>query len=80
MLTENNILAALQDAARTALYEAADAQIEKCRNLFEDEMAKAKREIVGRMVNQIQVVAMNCPIKGEYVIQIRLNGGTDNGR
>ena len=75
MLTEKNILVALQEAARTALYEAADVEIKKCMDRFENEMLQAKREIVGRMVNQIQVIAMNSPANGEYVIQIRLNGG-----
>lgn len=76
----DNIMLVLQEAVRTALNEAANEKIKEHREQFEREMVTAKREIVGRLVNQIQIMASQSPLNSEYVIQIRLNGGAENGR
>jgi len=75
MASENDILIALQESVRTALYAAANKEIEKCRTRFENEMTRMKREIVCEMVNQIQITASHGMPGGEYIIQIRLNAG-----
>ena len=75
MLSEKNLLVAMEEAARAALSEAADDEMEKCRIRFEEDMANHKREIVSRMVNQIQVIAHHNPGCTGIVIQINLNGG-----
>lgn len=72
---ETDILLAIREAVRTALDAAADEEIEKCREHFENEMGRMKCQIVGEMVNQIQIMASHNLPSGEYVIQIRLNGG-----
>ena len=74
-MDESKVLAAMKEAVRTAICEAANEEIKKQQHRFECEMGKVKREVVGKLVNQIQIVACNNPINGEYVIQIRLNGG-----
>ena len=71
----NDILIALQDAVRVALCEAANDEIKKQRERFEREMATAKRQVVAKIVNQIQITTEHQQPSGEYVIQIHLNGG-----
>lgn len=80
MASENDILIVLQEAVRTALYEAANEEIKKLRERFENEMQRTKREMVGKIVNQIQIAASYNLPNGEYVIQIRLNGGNKDGK
>lgn len=76
-MADREILFALQDAVRKALCEAANDEIKKLRERFEREMATKKREMVCKIVNEIQIAADHNLPSGEYVIQIRLNGGKD---
>ena len=76
-MADNEILFALQDAVRKALCEAANDEINKLRERFERDMATKKREMVCKIVNEIQITAAHNLPGGEYVIQIRLNGGKD---
>lgn len=71
----NEFMLLLQDAVRTALNEVANEEIEKLRDQFENEMAKAKRNIVGELVNQIQISASHDTLDNRYVIQFVINGG-----
>lgn len=80
MASESDIIVAMQEATRVALCEAANKEIEKQRQRFEAEMTTAKRKIVCEIVNQIQIAAKHNLPTGEYVIQIRLNGGTHDGK
>lgn len=76
---ENEILLAMREAIRRAVSEAANEEIKKQCHRFECEMGKVKSEMVGKLVNQIQIEAVRSPFAGEYIIQIRLNGGERNG-
>lgn len=78
-MADVEILIALQEAVRKALCEAANEEIEKLRHKFECEMGKVKREMIGKIVNQIQITAEHNLPSGEYVIQLRLNGGKSDG-
>jgi TRAP-type C4-dicarboxylate transport system substrate-binding protein len=78
-MANENVLAVLQEAVRSAIYEAANEEIKKHKEQFEQEMQKTKRELVSRIVNTIQISAQHDLPKGEYVIQIRLNGGAQDG-
>lgn len=80
MASERDIIIALQDALRVALCEAANEEIKKARERFECNMGQIKREMVGKIVNQIQITAHHNLPSGEYVIQLRLNGGKQDGR
>ena len=80
MASERDILISMQEAVRKALCEAANEEIAKLRTRFECEMGKVKREMVAHIVNQIQITASHDLPSGEYVIQLRLNGGTKNGK
>ena len=75
MANERDIIIALQDALRVAICEAANEEIKKARERFECNMGQIKREMVGKIVNQIQITASHNLPSGEYVIQLRLNGG-----
>ena len=79
MENESEILLVLKEAVQTALYEAANEEIKKHREQFERAMLRAKREMVAKIVNHIQVSASHDIPSGEYVIQIRLNGGKQDG-
>lgn len=74
----DNIFLILESAVETALNEAAIKVTKKLRERFEHEMIQAKREIIGKLVEHIQISATQDMPLGEYVIQIRLNGGADN--
>ena len=51
-MANENVLVVLQEAVRSAIYEAANEEIKKHREQFEQEMQKTKRELVSRMTNQ----------------------------
>lgn len=73
-MANENVLAVLQEAVRSAILEAANEEIKKHKERFELEMQTLKREMVNEIVNTIQIQATQ-NLTGEYVIQIRLNGG-----
>lgn len=77
-MANDDVLLMMKEAVRTALYEAANEEIKRLRDRFENEMTKTKREMVGKIVNQIQISANNLP-SGEYVIQLRFAGGVADG-
>lgn len=74
-MSETDILIAIQEAVRKALCEAANAEIEKLRHKFECEMGKVKSEMVGKLVNQIEIATRHEPFTDRVVIQINLKGG-----
>ena len=74
-MANENVLAILQEAVRSAIYEAANEEIKKHKEQFEHEMQTIKRKVVNEIVNTIQIDATQNLPGGEYVIQIRLNGG-----
>lgn len=74
-MANENVLCVLQEAVRSAILEAANEEIRKCEVQFEIAMQRARRGIVNRLVNEIQITASQNLPGGEYVIQIRLNGG-----
>lgn len=78
-MANENVLAVLQEAVRSAIYEAANEEIKKHKEQFELEMQTLKREMVNKIVNTIQIQAMYDLPGSEYVIQIRLNGGKEDG-
>jgi len=75
-MADADVLIALQDAVRRAIAEAANAEIEKQKHRFVCEMGKVKCEMVGKIVNQIQLVARRDFEGGEYIIQIHF-GNSD---
>jgi len=66
----DDILLAMQEAVRKSLAEAANAEIEKQKHRFECEMGKVKSELIGKLVNNIQIQArQHCPAE---IIRFRL--------
>ena len=78
-MANENVLCVLQEAVRSALYEAANEEIKKHKEMFEMEMQNVKREMVNKICNQIQITASQNMPYGDYIIQIRLNGGKNDG-
>jgi Zn finger protein HypA/HybF involved in hydrogenase expression len=70
----DDILIAMQEAVRKSLAEAANAEIEKQKHRFKCEMGEVKSELIGEMINNIQIRARQELPNGEYVIQIVLRG------
>jgi tartrate dehydratase alpha subunit/fumarate hydratase class I-like protein len=73
------VIAVLEEAVRSALYEAANERIKDHKRMFEIEMSEVRRKLVNDIVNTIQIQAAENLPTGEYVIQIKLNGGNHNG-
>ena len=74
-MDDANIILAMQEAVRKSIAEAANAEIEKQKHRFECEMGNVKSELIGKLVNNIQIAAKHQMPDGNYVIQIVLKGG-----
>ena len=74
-MNENDIFISMRDAVRKALAESADEEIEKLKHKFESELGKTKNELVGKILNEIEIRASNELPDGKYVIQINLRKG-----
>ena len=79
LIVTDNVFLILESAVETALNEAATKVTKELRERFEHEMIQAKREVISKLVEHIQISATQDMPSGEYVIQIRLNGGAGNG-
>ena len=73
-MKETDILLAVQAAVRKALVEAANEEIEKQKLKFECEMGKVKGEMIGKLINGIQIRATNDLPGARPVIQIIVGG------
>jgi len=76
-MNEDNVIVILQEAVRSAILEAATTEMNKHKAQFEFEMQKVKREVVNKLTNSVQIAASRDLPSGEYVIQIRINGGNE---
>lgn len=72
MASETDILSTVQEAVRIALCEAANAEIEKLRHKFECEMGKVKSEMIGNIVNHIDIAIKHDATNGDCIIQINI--------
>lgn len=72
-MADTDVLVALQEAVRNALGEAANAEIEKLKHRFECEMGKVKSEMIGKIVNQIEIASRQDPTSDRITVQINLN-------
>jgi hypothetical protein len=73
MASENDILIAMQEAVRKALSEAANEEIEKLMHKFECRMGEIKRDMVGKIINQIDIVTSHDPSCNGYTVQVHIN-------
>ena len=74
MMGNTDILLSVQEAVRKSLVEAANIEIEKQKHRFECEMGKVKSELIGKLVNNIQITAKHELNDSNCVIQIVLRG------
>lgn len=74
-MSETDILIAMQNAVRKALATSANEEIEKQKHKFECEMGKMKNELIGKLINEIEIVAKHELTDDRYVIQIVLRKG-----
>ena len=72
MAETNDIIIALQEAVRKAISEAANEEIEKQKHRLECKLGEVKREMVGKLVEQIQYAVNYDQIRGEYIIQVNI--------
>ena len=73
-MADTDIILAMQEAMRKALAETANAEIEKQKHRFECKMGEVKNEMIGRLVNHIQIAAKREMPNGDYIIQIVIRG------
>ena len=75
MTNETDILIAVQEAVRKALVTSANKEIEKQKHKFESEMGKLKNELIGKLLNEIEICAKHDLPNDRYVIQIVIRKG-----
>lgn len=69
-MNDSDILIKIQEAVRQALNAEADKEIEKLKHKFECDMGKVKNEIVGNLVNAIDITTRKDDFNDNVVIQI----------
>lgn len=74
----NDIIIAMQEAARKAIATEANKEVEKQLHKFECKMGEIKNKCIGELVNSVRIAATHSLIEGKYTIQIVINGGADN--
>lgn len=72
MAEQNDVIIAMQGAIRKALCEAANEEIERLKHRFECKMGEVKANMVGKLVEQIEIVSRHDPIRGMYTIQVNI--------
>jgi hypothetical protein len=72
MTGENDILIAMQEVIRKALSEAANEEIEKLMHKFECKMGEVKRDMIGKILNNIDIVTNHDPSCSGYTIQVNI--------
>ena len=75
MTHETDILIAVQEAVRKALVTSANEEIEKQKHKFESEMGNLKNELIGKLLNEIEICAKHNLPGNSYVIQIAIRKG-----
>jgi len=76
MASENDIIIAMQEAIRSALSEAANEEIEKSMHKFECKMGDIKRDMIGKILNNIDIVTSHDPSCNGYTVQVNINKNT----
>lgn len=72
MASENDIVIAMQQAIRKSLAEAANEEIEKLKHKFECDMGNIKRDMIGKLVSQVDIATCHDPACGNYTIQVNI--------
>lgn len=71
-MSENEFVAEMHKAMRRELSKLADEEIERLTQLFCDELEKRKSEIIGGIINQIQILINRNTANMETVFQINI--------
>ena len=69
---ENNIITAIQEAVKQTLSEAANEEIARLKHLFECRMHEVKRDVIGEIINSIDVVTSYDLACDGYTIQVNI--------
>lgn len=69
-MNDSDILIRIQEAIRQELYAEANKEIENLKHKFECDMGKVKNEIVGNLVNAIDIITRKDDFNDKIVIQI----------
>ena len=73
MASETDILIAMQEAVSKALSEAANEEIEKLMHKFECRIGEIKRDMIGKIINQIDISVSHDPSCAGYTVQVNIN-------
>ena len=73
MSIESDILKAMNEYIRKALSEAAKEEIDKLKHRFECEMGKVKREMIGKIIDNIDIVTSHDSKCIGYTVQVNIN-------
>lgn len=69
-MNDSDILIRIQEAIRQELHAEANKEIEKLKHKFECDMGNVKNEIVGNLVNAIDIITRKDDFNDNVVIQI----------
>ena len=76
MTNETDIILAMQDVVRKALSEAANEEIEKLMHRFECKMGEVKSNMIGKIINNIDIATSHNPACTGYTVQVNINKNT----
>ena len=79
-MTENDILANIQERRRAELSRIANEEIDKLVHRFTCEMGKHKAKFIAAIVNNVECIARKNPLNQEIMFQINIKGGANNDR
>ena len=74
-MPNNDILSAINDSIRQELNRVANEEIERLVHKFRCELGKHRTEIIGNLINRIEVLSLQ--EKDTSTIQINIRGGRD---
>lgn len=72
MASENDILIAMQEAVRKSLSEAANEEIDKLMHKFECKMGEVKRDMIAKILNNIDIATCHDPSCEGYTVQVSI--------
>lgn len=77
-MTDKEMLLAVENVVRQELNRVANEEIEKLVHKFRCELGKHKGEIVGKLINGIEMLSTKDLASNSVIFQINIKGGADN--
>ena len=76
-MTDRDILASLKETFRAELGRCANEEIDKLAHKFVCEMGKHKAELISKIIERVEIIVADNPIKNKIEFQIVIGGVRD---